>query len=265
MGDQAQGKAGSSFAAGKTYDGAAPNNISAIGPDGSAIGMDGADTGTGAQPKAFGANSSPNVNKQETIPTPPAKDVTPWANQLMIGMALGGAAVAALMFAASIIKKAKVVFFDAMKTAAFAAGLPAATALTAYQTQVTLARVIIGAAIAAALGGVMMGAMIAGGQNGQTLQGGLLIASSAAIVAAGTGLLMTTLKPMPLPGDVAEEKVNEKLLGFGVPGTWMYIIGGMGAVGLVGTMMAPKKTCKSDQEGCHAYYQQQRNPTNYTV
>ena len=259
MGDHAGGKAGSSFAAGRTYDGSASGGGGAIGPDGGSIGMGGVGDGAGSQPKTLAANSAGSTKEQDPpVPEAPAKDVTPWAKQIMMGMAAGAIAVALMMFASSMIEKAKATYAKVVAT-----GVGALAAAPALVTALQLGKVLIGAAIALGLAGIAMGAMISGGQNGQTLQGGLLIASSAAIVAAGGWLMSTTLHPIPkTPEAIAADK---HYAAFGVPTTWMYVIGGMGAVGLVGTMMAPKKTCKSDQDGCHAYIQQQPSPTNYTV
>ncbi|MBI2790045.1 MAG: hypothetical protein HYX59_15345 [Elusimicrobia bacterium] len=254
MGDQQLGRAGSSFAAGRTYDGSATQAGGNIG-GGTGIGLDGVGDGAGAQPKALPRNSAPNSREEENIPTPPAKDVTPWAKEMMMGLAAGAVAVALLMWASSLITTAKTTLMNS--SLAFPA------AMAAFQASMQLIRLLIGGAIAIALAGVALGAMIAGGKNGQSLQGGLLVASSAAIAAAGTGLMMSTLNPLPKDG--ASLKSDETLAAFGSPGTWIYIIGGLGAVGLVGSMLAPKKTCKSDQEGCHAYHQQQISPTNYTV
>lgn len=262
LGNQAGGKASSSFAAGRTYDGSATHNGGAIGPDGSAIGMDGAGDGASAQPKSLPANSAPNMRKQDTIPEPPAKEVTPWAKHIMGGMALGAIAIAAMMWASSIATAAKEAYLKVLATA----GVTAAAILVAkgiLETAMMNVRLLIGAGIAMALAGAMLGGMISGGKNGQTLQGGLLIASSLAIAAAGGMLMAGTF--VDIPKDAKSAEADAKFAAFGTPSTWMYVIGGMGAVGLVGTMMVPKKTCIEGQDGCHAYIQQQINPTNYTV
>lgn len=251
-----------SFAAGRTYDGSGATGSGASGPEGGGIGMGGAGDGAGAQPKSLAANSANQKNEQEPPPAePPAKDVTPWAKQIMMGMAAGAIAAALLMWAASMMKEAKTLY--GTESIAAAPLLGPAVAAAHFITTMTMVRVIIGAAILAGLAGVMLGGMISGGANGQTLQGGLLIASSLAITAAAAGMMHATWQPLPDPkGDVAEPA---KIAAFKDPAAWMYIVGGLGAVGLVGTMLAPKKTCKSDQDGCHAYIQQQPSPTNYTV
>ena len=105
--------------------------------------------------------------------------------------------------------------------------------------------------------------MIAGGKNGQTLQGGLLIASSVAIGAIGTAMMIQTYDYTCTATAAAGGKVDIQMAAFKAPPTWMYLIGGMAAVGLVGTMMAPKKTCKSNEEGCHAYYQRSIGNSTY--
>lgn len=266
MGDQQLGRAGSSFAAGRTYDGSATQAGGNIG-GGTGIGMDGVGDGTGAQPKALPRNSAANSREEENIPTPPGKEVTPWAKHIMGGMALGALAIAAFMWASSMAKEAKTAYVTALQAAATATiGAPAAIAAAklAFEAAMTPIRLLIGAGIAMAIGGAVLGGMISGGENGQVLQGGLLVASSLAIATAGGGLLAGTFMEV-LPTDPKTIAADKDFAAFGVPQTWMYLIGGMGAVGLVGTMMAPKKTCTEGQDGCHAYIQQQKSPTNYTV
>lgn len=258
MGDQQLGRAGSSFAAGRTYDGSATQSGGNIG-GGTGIGMDGVGDGSGAQPKALSRNNAPNSREEENIPTPPGKEVTPWAKHIMGGMALGALAIAAFMWASSLAKAAKTAYVDALST-----GVGAPAAKLAFEAAMLPIRLLIGAGIAMAIGGAVLGGMISGGQNGQVLQGGLLVASSLAIAVAGGGLLAGTFMET-LPQDPKSAAADKDFIAFGTPSTWMYLIGGMGAVGLVGTMMAPKKTCTEGQDGCHAYIQQQKSPTNYTV
>ena len=263
-GDHMGGNVGSSYGAGKTYDGSATRAGGAIGPDGGAIGMDGAGDGAGAQPKSLAANSAANTKKQDPpIPEPPAKDVTPWAKQIMIGMALGALAVVALYYASTMLKEAKT---EAMTAQAALLPPPAtAAAILAYNAalaKMQMCKLIIGAAIAAALAGALMGGMIAGGTNGQTLQGGLLIASSLALAAIGSVLMSSANIPSLADASKVMDE-DAKLTAFSAPGMgWMYIVG---AIGLVGAMMSPKKTCKSTEDSCHAYYQERPIPVNYTV
>ena len=261
MGDQAGGRAGSSFAAGRTYDGSAAQAGGAIGPDGGAITMDGADTGTGAQPKSIPANSAPNTREEDPpVPEPPAKDVTPWAKEIMIGMALGGVAVALLLWASSMIKEARVAAAAALATT------PVGTAAYAEAlAQLELAKMIVWGAIVAASASIIMGGVIAGGENGQKLQGGLLMASSGCILAAAWMYLAQASDPVGVNDLATSGKNDAAMAAFSSPDKWIYVIGAVGAVGLVGTMMSPKKTCKSDQESCHAYYQRQPSPSNYIV
>ena len=235
---------------------------------GSAIGMDGA----GAQGKSMPANAKGKPNEQDPpVPDAPAKDVTPWAKHVMGGMALGALAIAALLYASSIMKEAKTkaalnlkIMIANIATPENPAAIAAAKLYAEALAELQLAKLLIGAAIAAALGGALLGGMITGEPNGQKLQGGLLIASSLAIATAGT-LMMISANNSLTPVDQASTKADSTVAAFSAPSTWMYVIGGLGAVGLVGTMLAPKKTCKSDQPGCHAYIQQQASPTNYTV
>ena len=251
--DQMGGRA-TSAGGGRTYDGAGAHGGSEIG--GSGIGMDGAGDGAGAQGKSMPANAKGKPNEQDPpVPAAPAKDVTPWAKHLMGGMALGALAIAALMYASSMIKEAKALLAKGcllMNTpATWAAGVELVKDAVA---QLHLARLVIGAAMAASLGGILLGTMIAGGKNGQTLQGGLLIASSVAIGGIATMMMMQTYD-YTLTTTVTGGKVDVQCAAFEAPTTWMYLIGGMAAVGLVGTMMAPHKTCKEGSDGCHAYYQ----------
>jgi len=267
MGDQANGRAGSSFAGGRTYDGSTAGGGGSIGPDGSAIGMGGVGDGVGAQPKTLPANAKGKPSEVEPpVEAPPAKDVTPWAKQIMIGMALGAVAIAALFWASSMIKEAKATCAKGVAMMQTVGGWKPGLALVAEaEAQLKIARLVIGAAMAAALGGMVMGGMIAGGKNGQTLQGGLLLASSAAIGAIATSMMITTFDYTLTTTATEGGKLDVQVAAFKAPPTWMYLIGGMAAVGMVGAMMAPKKTCKSDQEGCHAYYQPQQTTTTYTA
>ena len=152
--DQQRGRANSSAAAGRTYDGSSPTSGSAIGADGSAIGMDGVGDGAGAQGKSMPANAKGKPNEQDPpVPDAPAKDVTPWAKHLMGGMALGALAIAALMYASTMIKEAKALL---AKGVLLIQPLPASpTAAEGWaliadaEAQLKLARLLIGAAIAA--------------------------------------------------------------------------------------------------------------------
>jgi len=95
MGDQARGRAGSSSAAGRTYDGSAASG-GAIGPDGGAIGMGGAGDGGAGQEKSIPANKRSDVNEQEVPPPGKGKAiVTEWEKNIkkiqmlaMLAMAL---------------------------------------------------------------------------------------------------------------------------------------------------------------------------------
>ncbi|MDP3543024.1 MAG: hypothetical protein Q8T11_11220 [Elusimicrobiota bacterium] len=268
MGDQAGGRAGSSFAAGRTYDGSATQAGGAIGPDGGAIGMDGVGDGAGAQPKELPRNSAANSREEENIPPPTPKDVTPWAKEMMVGLGLGVLAIGLLYAAKSMIETAKTEAAAAIKL--MASTLTLAAGIKAYEVALATlqwAKIVVYAALAAAAGGLIMGGMIAGGDNGQVLQGGLLIASSAAIAAIGATYLITASKPpaLPVADDPESIKAASDMAAFSAPPMWMTVIGGAAAIGLVGTMLAPKKTCKSDEEGCQAHYQQQAGPTDYTV
>ncbi len=260
-----------SFAAGKTYDGTGAAGSGASGPEGGGIGMGGVGDGAGAQPKSLPANSANQTNQQEPPPAePPAKDVTPWAKQIMIGMALGAVAVALLLWATTMIKAAKKEAQLALKMIASVNPVTSSLGITAYADalkSLELAKLVVWASMAAAMGGMAMGAMVTGEPNGQKLQGGLLIASSALILAAGATYLLTATDPSPIADGTNPKtiKTDVQMKAFADPSKWIYVMGGIGAVGLVGTMMSPKKTCKSTEDRCHAYIQQAKSPTNHAV
>lgn len=203
MGDQANGKAGSSFAAGKTYDGSATNAGSAIGPDGGAIGMDGAGDGAGsAQPKSINPNSLKNTNEQEP-PEPPAKHmVTPWEDAIARIQMLSIAALVLAMIASK---------FQAYPWVKWVIGA-------------------IIAAMAVYAGAIAIKMMQ--GPNAQVLQGQLCMAT-----AVGIGIMATMV--MTAGKDSGGAFGGKEMSMTNMSGLFM-LGGGMIAVGLIGGMMAPK-------------------------
>lgn len=213
--------AGSSSAAGRTYDGAGPggNNIGGE----NAIGADGAGAGNGQQPKSLpGNNNALNQNKQEHIPEPPAKDVTPW--QGMLNAAVGLMAVAGLlMYAASMLLK---------------------DMTPAKSASLTIAKVLLGLAVLAAAAAVALGTRIATADMGQKLQGGLIVGG--ALFAGGmAAYLLTKIWSEPNVND--EKGVNAIATVAANSSTLVMISGGAAACALAGAMMAPKTTVKEDE------------------
>lgn len=181
MGDQARGRAGSSFAAGRTYDGSAANNGGAIGPDGSAISMGGAGDGGAAQPKAIGASKRGDVNEQE-VPDPGEGKaiVTEWEKNIKKMMML--AALAAVLF------------YAASKVKATTFGTP----WTDYIVKAMgVAIIAIGVAIGVIAGMVLNGV---NGEPGQKMPGGIGIVASLLAIGAG---VYTFMNP---PGQAAADE-----------------------------------------------------------
>ncbi len=231
MGDQAGGRAGSSFAAGRTYDGSATQSGGAIGPDGGAIGMDGADTGTGAQPKSIAANSAPNVHEQEPPPATPNPIVTPWEkalNNALMAVALAGA----LMMAASMLLKDP-------------------DPITKGWT-VMLAKVLLGLAVAASAVALYFAGQATFGPGGQKTQGALIML--AATCAGGlSAYMLSQIWSIDTSADVKAEAladVNSNPM-------LIKVIGGAGAVALIGSMMMPKKSMPKSEAEANGY------PTSY--
>jgi hypothetical protein len=205
----------SSYAAGQTYDGAAAGG-SNIGANGTPIGGPGAASGTGsAQPKSLaGPNDS---NTSQNIPTPPGEPMAPWQSQIQKAQMLIGLSVGLLLVAKMLAK-------------------------TQYGKIIT--QVI--AAVVAAIGllVIAIGAAIAHGKYGQTLQGGML-------AAAGTGLIIAAAAAA-FGGDSKGDAKTTTGLNTNAPPTagaapdtgmmagidpFVLVGGGLALVGLAGTMM----------------------------
>lgn len=221
----------SSYAAGRTFDGSAANNGGAIGPDAGAPGMDGPGDAAGQQPKSL-PNTAANSNDYKAPPTPTPTDAAPWQNSINTARAILGVATL-LLLVASMVSKVK-----------------------PYGPMISK---IIGFVVAG-LGALViaLGAHIATGQYGQKLQGGVLAAAGAGLVLAGmmAGMADNT------NGKGATDGVNNSFSGTGdaTAGTdaggtsafdakegtgimgmnpFVALGGGVGLIGLAGSMMVP--------------------------
>lgn len=167
MGDQSRGRAGSSFAAGRTYDGSAPNSGSGIGPDGNAISMGGAGDGGNAQPKALGASKRGDINEQEVPPPGDGKAiVTEYEKNIKLVMILAVLA-AALVYAAAKLCDTKVVSWETTEVLIKAIGV---------------AVIAIGIKMAMLAGQILHGV---NGEPGQKTPG--TVAAIGAVLAIGAG------------------------------------------------------------------------------
>lgn len=230
MGDQAGGRAGSSFAAGRTYDGSATQSGGAIGPDGGAIGMDGVgDGGAGEQPKALAANSAKNSNEQEPPPAKPDPIVTPWEKAL--NMAMGAVVVAGLLMMAA------------------SALLKDLNPVTKSGT-LAFAKVLLGLAVLAAAAALFFAGQATFGPGGQKLQGGLIMAA-ATFTGGLAGYMLSQIWSDP----ATDAKTG--LLVEPVSPMLIKVIGGAAAVAVIGSMMAPKQTMKESEAKEKGY------PTSY--
>lgn len=238
MGDQANGRAGSSFAAGRTYDGSATQSGGAIGPDGGAIGMGGVGDGAAAQPKSLAANSAKNVNEQEP-PIPPGKHmVTPWEkalNNAMMAVALAGM----LMMAANMLLK----------------DLDPVT----KPGTLTIAKVLLGLAIAASAVALFFAGQATFGPGGQKTQGGLIMLAATAAGGLAT-YLMSQIWGDPTKDSLAKAMTDSS--------TIVKVIGGGAAVALIGAMMIPKKSMdesEAKEKGYPTSYYAPAQQQNYRV
>ena len=238
--------AGSSAAAGQTYDGAAGGG-SNIGGAGTPIGGAGSTTGAGAaQPTSLNAPANPSNNPN--IPTPAGQPLCPWQNAIKTAqmlLALGGV----LLFVMSML----------------------------HSGPQSVVKMIIGS-IVAMIGTMIIGigAQVATGQYGQKLQGGVLAAAGAGLTAAAIWAMMsddkkkdstshenttTTTGPEktdPVTGvktqsvDIAKTTSGGASTGF-LSSINPYVLLGGGAVliGIAGTMMAPPTTYPPSTFGGH--------------
>lgn len=252
MGDQAAGRAGSSFAAGKTYDGSATQAGGAIGPDGGAIGMDGVGDGGSEQPKAIPANSAKNVHEQDPPIPKPKKMVTPWQQAVQRATMLVMLA-AALAFAAGKVPKGP-------------------------YTQIILYAIGVAILAIGAYVGVLAG-QIMSGPYGQKSQGMVVAAASLGVILTGIGVIMgaNDAEKQDLPKDAkpdAQQDYNNPLGdeaagGKGLMGNPMVVLGGgIAVVGAIGLMFAPKPKPIELEEGekkPDVRYEAKPNPVRYMV
>ena len=166
----------SSMAGGKTYDGVAAKGGSAIGPAGSAIGMDAAGAAGEAQPKSIAKNSAANEKKIEP-PTPNEKHVgTAWETLVKRAVVLG-LLVAGLFIMAKVLKNTN--------------WLSAGTMSTVIQS-IGVAIMVIGSYMGVLAGQILAGV---GGEPGQKSQG--IAVAVAALAAIATGIYVMSMAPGP--------------------------------------------------------------------
>ncbi|MBI4059873.1 MAG: hypothetical protein HY403_00430 [Elusimicrobia bacterium] len=250
MGDQARGQARSSFAAGRTYDGAATNTGGAIGPDGGAIGLGGGGDGSAAQPRALAANSATQLNEQEPPMPKPKEMVTPWAQACQRAMMLVMLA-AALAYGAS-----KIPPMPNLKMILYAIGA---------------AIMAIGAYIGVLAGQVMSG------PYGQQSQGMVVAAAALGVIATGVGVMMGANKSSNADAvdnkPYADRELGHNALGGeggkGLMANPMVMIGGgVAVVAAIGLMFMPKPKQVEIEEGQKkpdVRYEARPNPARYTV
>ncbi|MDD5304408.1 MAG: hypothetical protein PHS14_15025 [Elusimicrobia bacterium] len=231
MGDQANGRAGSSFAAGRTYDGSTAGGGGAIGPDGGAIGMAGAGDGASAQPKSIAANSAPQTNTQVPLEPPAKHMVTPWEQALNKSLMLVALAGALMMAASALLKDVTL----------------------AKAWTVTLAKVLLGIAIAASAMALFFAGQATFGPGGQKTQGGLIMAA-AACAGGLAAYLMTQIWSADVSTDAKCSTLSTAVKG---SETLIMVIGGAGAVALIGAMMVPKHKVSEEEAKANGY------PTSY--
>lgn len=193
---------------GRVYTGAAVQKA-AIGTAGGSTSGVGATEGVSA--KNASANPTGSGDRWPPLPTTPGENVTPWQNAMNTAYMLLMAALAALYFA---------------------------TTLNADSCGTYLKEAVIALAMLAAIcGGLVMslGASISNGSYGQPLQGGILTAAGACVIAAATAAIWGT-------GDA-----NFATKGLGKSGfvMLMYVCGGMAALGMVISYMSPSTSYDS--------------------
>lgn len=250
MGDQGGGRAGSSFAAGRTYDGSTAGGGGAIGPDGGEIGMGGVGDGTGAEPKAVAANSTGSTSEQEP-PIPKEKHmVTPWEKAVSRAMMLT-MLVAALAYAAT--------------------KIPPSPYIKIIQYAIGVAIMAIGAYI-----GVLAG-QIMSGPYGQKNQGMVVAAAALGVIVTGVGVMMGASKSenktesIPLPEGQSGPPApgNAGSNGLDLMGNpYILLGGGTAIVAAIGMMFGPKPKPVEIEEGQKnpdVRYEAKPNPVRYMI
>ena len=250
--------AGSSMAAGQTYDGSGANG-SAIGPNGTAIGMDGSGSGAQAQPTSISQNTAPNVNEQSPPIPKPVHVVVPWEKavqraQMLVGLAIGLALLSSML----------------------------GVAPWAYYAKMAIGAVIsmIGAYI------VTLGAQIMSGSHGQPLQGSVVIAAGLGTIAMGVMTMFTASDGQAAQTDITSKDYGSltgakpaappnagaagaKDAGF-LAGINPVVLlgGGLAAVSAISLFFAPKPKpveVPEGQRGPDVSYHQTAPPQNYGV
>ncbi|MBI5247106.1 MAG: hypothetical protein HY923_07985 [Elusimicrobia bacterium] len=231
LGDQAKGKAGSSYAAGRTYDGGAANNGGAIGPDGGMIGMDGAGDGRGAQPKSVSGNQVRPNSEFEPPLTKPAETYSPYTK----------AAARAQM----LMMMALVLGYIASK---LDVGDPYTKAI----------RIVIGIVIMAigAYIGVLAGQILAG-KHSQGMLGSM-------VALTGVGAIIMGAQVCASSGNSAAEDTKANAGTFPKP---MLLGGAFMVVGMLGMMFNKPKPIelKPGEDPPDVRIEQKGNPVRYTV
>jgi hypothetical protein len=240
LGDQRGGMASSSYSAGRTYDGSTGGGVSSIGPQAGLPSVGNAAT-PGSQ---VTQTSTPNPASQKLAnttapPTPTSSDSTPWKTQMEMAEGLVAVALVLLMFKKQLVKMMDPTTLAARKMIEYA---------------IDAMMGAIGLAI------IALGAMVAGGQYGQVLQGHLLAAAGAGVLIAaaasaysdsgqqvkpGMGANGTMSPGQPLmtadtDGSAADGMTTNANSGLG--GVFVLVGGGLALVSTAGAALIPPKT-----------------------
>jgi len=241
LGDQAGGRAASSYSAGRTYDGSATTGASAIGPQAGAIGGGNGTDGTSQTAAKSTPNTANPANKFQAVPTPAATNATPWQGDINAARAMIVVALVLGMF---------------KRKLANMLATPGPTGIAAH----TIARVIDAILVSIGVAIIAMGARVAGGEFGQVTQGEILAAAGAGVIAmsakdlfagdavgetgATEGTPASGSTPAT-PGTAATFSNTSPLAEGGVGAALVVIGGGLAAVGLLTSMVQPLKTYPS--------------------
>ena len=251
---------GSSMAAGTTYDGGAKGG-SAIGPNGTAIGMDGSGSGAEAQPKSISKNSAPNVNEQSPPIPKPVHVVVPWEKA---------------------VQRAQMLVMLALGLAFLASKIPAPPWV----------KMVIGGVISAIGAYIMfLGAQVMSGAYGQPLQGSIVIAAGIGIALVGASTIIGNLgtptadaaapaggaAAAPAGGTAAAPAGGTAAAPAAGGSSWDVFNnvnpailwgGGIAAVAAIGLFLVPKPKpveVEDGQRGPDVSYHQIAPPQNYSV
>jgi hypothetical protein len=167
LGDQRGGMAGSSYQAGRTYDGSTTGGVSSIGPQAGLPSVGSAGTsGTQASQTSTPNPANTKNNSITAPPTPSSANVTPWQGDIQAAEALVALALILMLM------KSKLMKMLALPTTGFA------------MHAISIIMGMIGLAV------IALGARIAGGSYGQVLQGHMLAAAGVGIMIAAVGSFM---------------------------------------------------------------------------